>query len=108
MLCLTSIFSVHSLFAYIFCVSQVLGTVAAFWTFNRILMGYPTVIPTWIDGTSLGGTDQPSAYKAELFKSKTKLFKSKTKWTTPLSRMEFYIVLPLIVSILWLGCKPMG
>lgn len=100
-LCLTSIFSVHSLFAYIFCVSQVLGTVAAFWAFNRILMGYPTVIPTWIDGTSLAGSDDASASKAELFKSKT-------KWTTPLSRMEFYIVLPLIVSILWLGCKPMG
>ena len=29
-LCLTSIFSVHSLYAYIFCICQVLGTVASF------------------------------------------------------------------------------
>lgn len=41
-LCLTSIFSVHSLYAYIFCVCQVLGTIASFWAFNRIIHGYNT------------------------------------------------------------------
>jgi NADH-ubiquinone oxidoreductase chain 4 len=44
-LCLTSIFSVHSLYAYIFCICQVLGTVASFWAFNRIIHGVPYSLP---------------------------------------------------------------
>lgn len=39
-LCLLSLFAVHSLYAYIFCISQVLGAVYGFWTFNRIIHGY--------------------------------------------------------------------
>lgn len=38
-LCLASIFSVHEFYAYIFCISQVLGTVYVFWSFNRIIHG---------------------------------------------------------------------
>ena len=74
-LCLTSIFSVHSLYAYIFCICQVLGTIASFWAFNRIIHGYNT---------------SASLYVAEL------------------SRVEYAMVLPLMVGIFWLGIKPMA
>lgn len=39
MLCLVSIFAVHELLAYIFCVCQVLGAAYGFWTFNRVVHG---------------------------------------------------------------------
>jgi NADH-ubiquinone oxidoreductase chain 4 len=41
-LCLASVFAVHELLAYIFCVSQVLGAAFSFWCFNRIIHGMPT------------------------------------------------------------------
>lgn len=45
-LCLASLFAVHELYAFIFCVSQVLGAVYAFWAFNRIIHGVnPTYKP---------------------------------------------------------------
>lgn len=74
-LCLTSIFSVHSLYAYVFCICQVLGTVASFWAFNRIIHGYNT---------------------------------SKSLYVCELSRLEYAMVLPLIIGIFWLGLKPMA
>ena len=39
MLCLVSVFAVHELLAYVFCVSQVLGAAYGFWTFNRVVHG---------------------------------------------------------------------
>lgn len=81
-LCLTSIFSVHSLYAYIFCICQVLGTVASFWSFNRIIHGVPS---NQIKSTS-----------------------SYTTWASPLSRLEYNMILPLMISIFWLGIKPMA
>lgn len=84
-LCLTSIFSVHSLYAYIFCICQVLGTVASFWAFNRIIHGVPFSLP-------LNGTTH-IAYST---------------WTAPLSRLEYNLIMPLMVGILWLGIKPMA
>jgi NADH:ubiquinone oxidoreductase subunit 4 (subunit M) len=81
-LCLTSIFSVHSLYAYIFCICQVLGTVASFWAFNRIIHGVPS--------------DQ--------IKSAT----SYSTWASPLSRLEYNMILPLMISVFWLGVKPMA
>ena len=74
-LCLTSIFSVHSLYAYVFCICQVLGTVASFWAFNRIIHGYNT---------------------------------SKSLYVSELSRLEYAMVLPLMIGIFWLGLKPMA
>jgi proton-translocating NADH-quinone oxidoreductase chain M len=41
-LCLVSLFAVHELYAFIFCVAQVLGAVYAFWAFNRIIHGVST------------------------------------------------------------------
>ncbi len=38
--CLMSVFAVHSLYAYIFCISQVFTAIYSFWTFNRIVHGY--------------------------------------------------------------------
>jgi NADH-ubiquinone oxidoreductase chain 4 len=73
-LCLTSVFSVHSLYAYIFCICQVLGTTASFWAFNRIIHGYSTSQSRVCD----------------------------------LSRLEYALVLPLALSIVWLGVKPMA
>lgn len=41
-LCLASVFAVHELLAYIFCMSQVLGAAYGFWAFNRIIHGMPS------------------------------------------------------------------
>ena len=77
-LCLTSIFSVHSLYAYIFCICQVLGTVASFWAFNRIIHGVPS----------------------NQIKSKSETVSGYfTTWAVPLSRLEFALILPLMISI---------
>lgn len=38
-LCLASVFAVHELYAFIFCVCQILGAVYAFWAYNRIVHG---------------------------------------------------------------------
>lgn len=40
-LCLVSIFAVHELLAYVFCVCQVLGAAYGFWAFNRVVHGLP-------------------------------------------------------------------
>ena len=39
MLCLVSMFAVHELLAYVFCVCQVLGAAYGFWAFNRVVHG---------------------------------------------------------------------
>jgi proton-translocating NADH-quinone oxidoreductase chain M len=43
-LCLVSIFAVHELLAYVFCICQVLGAAYGFWAFNRVVHGRPTGI----------------------------------------------------------------
>lgn len=78
-LCLASIFSIHPLYAYVFCICQVLGTVASFWAFNRI-----------IHGNSKGYATQRSQYICDL------------------SRYEVMLVLPLLIGVYWLGIKPMA
>lgn len=40
-LCLVSLFAVHELLAYIFCITQVLAATYGFWCFNRVIHGYP-------------------------------------------------------------------
>jgi proton-translocating NADH-quinone oxidoreductase chain M len=40
-LCLVSIFAVHELLAYVFCICQVLGAAYGFWAFNRVVHGMP-------------------------------------------------------------------
>lgn len=77
-LCLMSLFAVHSLYAYIFCICQVLGAVWGFWTFNRVIHGY----------------------NSNTFNTKTTV--------TDLSRREFSIILPLLIGIFWLGLKPIA
>lgn len=77
-LCLVSLFSVHPLYAYIFCVCQVLGAVYAFWSFNRMIHGYNS-------GIFYLGNNQ-----------------------TDLSRFELSIILPIMLGIFWLGLKPMA
>jgi proton-translocating NADH-quinone oxidoreductase chain M len=89
-LCLTSIFSVHSLYAYIFCICQVLGTVASFWAFNRIIHGVPSNV--------IKPNHSHSTNKTVLY----------TSWATPLSRLEYCMILPLMIAIFWLGVKPMA
>jgi proton-translocating NADH-quinone oxidoreductase chain M len=41
MLCLVSLFAVHELLAYVFCICQVLGAAYGFWAFNRVTHGMP-------------------------------------------------------------------
>jgi proton-translocating NADH-quinone oxidoreductase chain M len=43
-LCLLSLFAVHSLYSYVFCISQVLAAIYGFWTFNRIMHGYNSIL----------------------------------------------------------------
>lgn len=77
-LCLVSLFAVHSLYAYIFCISQVLGAVYGIWTFNRVIHGYSSNVFT----KQIGVVD--------------------------LSRREVSLILPLLIAIFWLGLKPMA
>jgi proton-translocating NADH-quinone oxidoreductase chain M len=70
-LCLASLFAVHEIYAFIFCVAQVLGAVYAFWAFNRIIHGVNTA------GAVMD-----------------------------LTRLEFSMILPILLSVFWLGIKP--
>jgi NADH:ubiquinone oxidoreductase subunit 4 (subunit M) len=109
-LCLTSIFSVHSLYAYIFCVCQVLGTVASFWAFNRIIHGMPFSLPN-IQGNnhSLGhNIEGSSALPHGKDATENAPMLQYTRWAGPLSRLEVSLVLPLMIGIIWLGVKPMA
>ena len=76
--CLMSVFAVHSLYAYIFCISQVFTAVYSFWTFNRVVHGYNSNVL----GTRLSVVD--------------------------LSRREFALMLPILIGVFWLGLKPMA
>jgi proton-translocating NADH-quinone oxidoreductase chain M len=75
-LCLASLFAVHELYAFIFCVSQVLGAVYAFWAFNRIIHG----VHNSSNKSGIGVLD--------------------------LTRFEFYLLLPIMIGVFWLGIKP--
>lgn len=77
-LCLISVFAVHSLYSYIFCISQVLGAIYGFWTFNRVVHGYNS------------GTYYMNASVVDL------------------SRRELAILLPVLIGVFWLGIKPMA
>lgn len=97
-LCLTSIFSVHSLYAYVFCICQVLGTVSSFWAFNRIIHGMPY---------SPKDTSLPNHHLLTSPQASTAI-RQYTSWATPLSRLEYCMILPLMIGIFWLGLKPMA
>ncbi len=45
-LCLVSLFAVHELIAFVFCLCQILGAVYAFWAYNRVVHGYSTNLQT--------------------------------------------------------------
>lgn len=77
-LCLVSLFAVHELYAFIFCLAQVLGAVYAFWAFNRIIHGYSNAV--FIKNVGI----------------------------VDLTRFEFFMILPLIIGVFWLGLKPMA
>ena len=77
-LCLISVFAVHSLYSYVFCISQVLGAIYGFWTFNRVVHGYNS--GTFHMNTSV----------------------------VDLSRRELAILLPVLIGVFWLGIKPMA
>ena len=103
-LCLTSIFSVHSLYAYIFCICQVLGTVASFWAFNRIIHGMPFSLPK--SNLSSMGSGTTSVHSTEALVNAPML--QFTRWAGPLSRLEVAMIMPLMIGIIWLGVKPMA
>lgn len=89
-LCLASIFSIHPLYAYVFCICQVLGTVASFWAFNRI-----------IHGVSKGHAPLTGA-------ASVSFIKQTNQYICDLSRYEMLLVLPLLIGVYWLGIKPMA
>jgi len=77
-LCLISVFAVHSLYSYVFCISQVLGAIYGFWTFNRVVHGYNS-----------------STFNIHAS-------------VVDLSRRELAILLPVLIGVFWLGIKPMA
>lgn len=86
-LCLGSLFAVHESLAYLFCVNQVLSAAYGFFAMARIVTGVPLV---------------------QSFNSNTAVLLQRTQQShLDLSRMEFYVVLPLLIGVLWLGLKPM-
>jgi proton-translocating NADH-quinone oxidoreductase chain M len=78
-LCLASLFAVHEAIPYIFCVCQVLGSVYAFWSFNRIIHGV--------------------SYKNGITYNNT---------LCDLTRFECALFMPLMIGVFWLGLKPMA
>ena len=79
MLCLVSLFAVHELYAYVFCIAQVLGAAYGFWAFNRMMHGIPH-----------NGSPSSPLY------------------TFDLSRTEIALVAPLFIGVFWLGLKPLA
>jgi proton-translocating NADH-quinone oxidoreductase chain M len=93
-LCLVSLFAVHEVYAYVFCVAQVLGAVYAFWGFNRIIHGYTNGLTGFagpIDRAELSSAD-PGVLNVNV---------------CDLSRFEVALVTPLMLGVFWLGIKPM-
>ena len=94
-LCLASIFSVHELYAYIFCICQVLGTVYVFWSFNRIIHG-------------TFNTKRKFVSKYSVFDdSMTKESNTSMSGVVDLTRFEYALITPLMIGVFWLGLKPM-
>ena len=85
-LCLLSLFAVHSLYAYIFCISQVLGAVYSFWAYNRVMSGY-------ISSTFYNQGDVSALRKRNV---------------VDLSRRELSFITPIMIGVFWLGLKPMA
>jgi len=77
-LCLVSLFSVHELYSFIFCLTQILGAVYAFWAFNRVIHGVRKVN----ESHAVGLID--------------------------LTRVETLIITPVMISVIWLGIFPMA
>nr|AXQ87819.1 NADH dehydrogenase subunit 4 [Chlamydomonas sp. UWO 241] len=109
-LCLTSIFSVHSLYAYVFCICQVLGTVASFWAFNRIIHGVPYSLPKnqLMMTSATKQVNSETSTTDHVGNAVTTSMLQYTSWASPLSRLEYCMILPLMIGIIWLGVKPMA
>jgi NADH:ubiquinone oxidoreductase subunit 4 (subunit M) len=65
------------LYAFIFCVAQVLGAVYAFWSFNRIIHGQSLIFSN--------PRNKPAV--------------------ADITRFEFALVFPLMIAIFWAGLK---
>ena len=86
-LCLGSLLAVHESLAYVFCVNQVLSAAYGFFAMVRIITGVPSFF---------------SHFLALNIESKKVTLGN----SVDLSRLEFCIIMPLLVGVLWLGLKP--
>lgn len=93
LLCLIALFSIHSIYAYIFCCTQVLGAIYGFWTYNRLIHGVSS-----FDG--LHGF-------SPLNKKRNQNNIEHSNYIIDITRNELLIITPLIIGIFWLGIKPM-
>ena len=93
-LCLGSLLAVHESMAYLYCVNQVLSAAYGFFAMVRIITGVPIIY-----FNPLSGLSKHKGTKGNVFKN--------TNSSLDLSRMEFFVLLPLLVGVLWLGLKPM-
>lgn len=86
-LCLASLIGVHESLVYIFCLGQVLSGSYGFFIIARVLTGVPlsniTSSPSHLLQRTLTSTGQ-----------------------LDLSRIEFALLIPLLLGALWLGLKP--
>jgi proton-translocating NADH-quinone oxidoreductase chain M len=92
-LCLASLFAVHEIYAYIFCVCQVLGAVYAFWAFNRT-----------IHGVVQSQSDSRACPRHVTYTQHS----SSVNTLCDLTRFELALITPLMVAVIWLGIKPMA
>jgi len=116
-LCLVSVFAVHSLYTYVFCICQVLGAIYGFWTYNRVTHGYlsyahmPRTTLHWHVPT---GDVEKGDHVLPLHLAGFKMYvrtprKLQSQPTTiDLSRREFAMLLPILIGVIWLGVKPMA
>lgn len=91
--CLLSLFAVHSLYAYIFCICQILGAVYGFWTYARVMHGYNT-------------NTFSNIRHSTPFNAGSSIYSAPT--VIDLSRKELIYISPIMIGIFWLGLKPMA
>jgi proton-translocating NADH-quinone oxidoreductase chain M len=91
-LCLINIFAVHSMYAFVYCCSQVIGAVYGLWAYARMMHGNATLLVA------------PEGRLASPFSGALRLQLA----MTDLTRRELLLITPIMMTSLWLGLKPMA
>jgi NADH:ubiquinone oxidoreductase subunit 4 (subunit M) len=114
LLCLVSLFPVHELLAYTYCVCGVLGAAYGFWALNKAVHGVPLLLAwanegVWSNG--VGGarpSGGPGVGHDRCSGGAPGGRPVRAHMPSDPSRVEFHMLLPLPVGVLWLGIKPLS